>query len=149
MRGALLLTIVAAAIATAHPMGNFSVSHYAKLQPTARGIDIEYALDLAEIPTFELLRDWKLERSSPQPQLERRAREQAREWLRNLAIQVNGRPAAARFGSARLDVADGAGNLPILRITMRAHMDARGGEIEYEDRNYPDQIGRAACRERV
>jgi nickel/cobalt exporter len=141
MKRPLALAIATAMIAVAHPMGNFSVSHYAKLQATGRGIEIEYALDLAEIPTFELLRDWKLERSSSQAELGRRAGEQAREWLSKLAITVNGRPARARFESARLVIADGAGNLPILRITTRAHVDARGGEIQYEDGNYPDRAG--------
>lgn len=157
MKRILGLMIVAAAIAAAHPMGNFSVSHYAKLQATGRGIEVEYALDLAEIPTFELLRGWKLERSSPQAELDRRAGEQAREWLSGLLIAVNGRPVKARFESASLTIADGAGNLPILRITTRAHVDARGGAIEYgaapngqqsayallsyEDRNYPDRAG--------
>jgi len=141
MKRALALVIAAASMAVAHPMGNFSVSHYAKLQATARGIEIEYALDLAEIPTFELLRDWKLERTSPEAELNRRAAEQAREWLSKLAITVNGRPVRARFESARLVIADGAGNLPILRITTRAHVDAHKGEIEYEDGNYPDRAG--------
>jgi nickel/cobalt transporter (NicO) family protein len=141
MKRAVVLMIAAAVMAYAHPMGNFSVSHYAKLRATQRGIEIEYALDLAEIPTFELLRDWKLERSSPRAELERRASEQAREWLGKLAITVNGRPAKARFESARLVIADGAGNLPILRITTRAHVDASGGAIKYEDLNFPERAG--------
>src|ERR1700685_3603795 len=136
-----VVLFLAAALAAAHPMGNFSVSHYAKLEATAAGIEMEYALDLAEIPTFELLRDWKLERSSPQAELDRRAGEQAREWLSQLSIRVNGRLVKARFESASLVIADGAGNLPILRITTRAHVDARGGAIAYEDGNYPDRAG--------
>lgn len=130
-----------ASVVFAHPMGNFSVSHYAKLHVTERGIEIQYALDLAEIPTFELLRTWNLEGSSPRAELESRAARQAREWLNNVAIIVAGRPAKAVFESASLVIADGAGNLPILRITARAHVDAAPGRLEYEDRNYPDRAG--------
>jgi nickel/cobalt transporter (NicO) family protein len=133
--------LLGAAMAAAHPMGNFSVSHYAKLEARESGIEIEYALDLAEIPTFELLREWKLERSSPPAELERRATEQAREWLAGLMVTMNGKPARLRFESARLVIADGAGNLPILRITTRARADGRGGSIGYEDVNYPDRAG--------
>src|SRR6185437_7357580 len=125
----------------AHPMGNFSVSHYAKLQASARGVEIKYVLDLAEIPTFELLRGWKLERGSPQPELDRRASAQAREWLNNLAITSNGKPVEASFESAKLLIADGAGGLPILRIIIRAHIQAAGGALTYEDHNYPDRAG--------
>ena len=53
-------------------MGNFSVNHYAKLQPSASGVELQYVLDLAELPTFELLRDWNIDRTcllytSPSP----------------------------------------------------------------------------------
>jgi nickel/cobalt transporter (NicO) family protein len=85
-----------------HPMGNFSVSHYTKLTVTATGVDIVYALDLAEIPTFELLRSWNLERTAPRSELEKRASEQAREWLGNLVITADGKPLRARFKSAVL-----------------------------------------------
>jgi ABC-type nickel/cobalt efflux system permease component RcnA len=135
------LAIFAFSAVWAHPMGNFSVSHYTKLQTTARGVEVKYALDLAEIPTFELLRAWKLERGSPRMELEKRASEQGREWLRHLTFVVNGKSVAARFDSAQLVIADGAGNLPILRITTRAHVPATGGELQYEDGNFPFRAG--------
>ena len=49
------LLLFAAGTAGAHPMGNFSVSHYAKIEVTEKGVELVYALDLAEIPTFDLL----------------------------------------------------------------------------------------------
>src|ERR1700712_2451595 len=42
----------------AHPMGNLSVNHYARLEPGTKGVDVTYVLDLAEIPTFELMQTW-------------------------------------------------------------------------------------------
>lgn len=130
-----------AAVLSGHPMGNFSVNHYAKLNATAQGVELQYALDLAEIPTFELLRDWKLDRNSPQAELEKRAREQMRDWFKNVTITADGKPVQARLESVSLVIADGAGNLPILRITARAHVAARAGTLEYEDRNYPERAG--------
>jgi ABC-type nickel/cobalt efflux system permease component RcnA len=139
-RQALLLLICAPPM-FGHPMGNFSVSHYAKLQPTARGVELRYALDLAEIPTFELLHAWKLERNSPQAELDTRAAAQAREWLNNLVVTGNGKRLHATFKSARLVIADGAGGLPIMRITAEAHIQATSGALTYEDHNYPDRAG--------
>ena len=69
----LSLLLIAAALTFAHPMGNFSVSHYAKLQPSAKGVELEYVLDLAEIPTFEMFSDWNMERSAPRAEVERHA----------------------------------------------------------------------------
>ncbi|HEY7304817.1 MAG TPA: sulfite exporter TauE/SafE family protein [Bryobacteraceae bacterium] len=140
IRQAISLLICAAPL-FAHPMGNFSVSHYAKLQATARGVTVRYVLDLAEIPTFELLHAWKLERSSPQPELEIRAAAQAREWLNNLVVTGNSKRLHATLKSARLVIADGAGGLPIMRITAEAHIQATSGTLTYEDRNYPDRAG--------
>lgn len=140
VRRALPLLIGAVSL-FAHPMGNFSVSHYARLQPTSQGIELRYVLDLAEIPTLEMLRVWKLERGSPRAQLDRRAGEQAREWLNNLTITVNGKAVRANLKSARLVIADGAGGLPIARITTDAHIPAIHGALTYEDRNYPDRAG--------
>ena len=125
----------------AHPMGNFSVSHYSRLTVTAHGVELQYALDLAEIPTFELLRSWKLERSSPPSELDRKAAEQAGEWLKNLAITIDGRLVKFTLEHPNLVVADGAGNLPIMRITMRAHANAHGIRLGYEDHNYPERAG--------
>jgi nickel/cobalt transporter (NicO) family protein len=139
--GFIFLAIFVGGAAWTHPMGNFSVSHYTKLQTTAHGVEVEYALDLAEIPTFELLRAWKLERDAPRMELEKRASEQGREWLGHLTFIVNGRTTAARFDSAQLVIADGAGNLPILRITTRAHVPAAGGKLQYEDGNFPYRAG--------
>src|SRR2546427_542328 len=49
MRGA---SLVAPPLGLAHPLGNFSISHYAGLRMTREGIELRYVLDMAEIPTF-------------------------------------------------------------------------------------------------
>jgi nickel/cobalt exporter len=125
----------------AHPMGNFSINHYAKLTPSANGVEVQYVLDLAEIPTFELLRGWNIERNAPQTELDRLAAAQARFWLKNLAFSVDAVPVLPKFESAKIVIADGAGNLPILRITTKAHIDARGGKLTYDDHNYSERAG--------
>src|SRR5260370_34302581 len=94
------LILICRSGAFAHPIGNFSVSHYAKLQVTGRGIEVQYALDLAEIPTFELLRSWGLERTAPRAEIDRRDGQQARERLKNLTLTSHGRPAKARYETA-------------------------------------------------
>ena len=54
-------------------MGNFSVNHYSRLSVGAEQLDIVYALDLAEIPTFELLQAWNLTATSPRKSMEQKA----------------------------------------------------------------------------
>lgn len=137
---ALTVLLMTAAL-HAHPMGNFSINHYAKIQVSSGHVDTVYVLDLAEIPTFELLRDWKLERTSPQAELQRKATEQARLWARNLTFTANGNALRPTLESAEFVIADGAGNLPIIRITSHLRIDAAPGQLEYEDHNFEDRAG--------
>ena len=71
------LLALGAAAAAAHPMGNFSVNHYARIEPGAHGANIRYVLDLAEIPTFELFQQWGAARD--------KAMDQARQWAAKAA----------------------------------------------------------------
>ena len=137
----ILLVLLIAGMAQSHPMGNFSVSHYSGIQVTARAVDITYTLDLAELPTFDLLRQWGLERASPRAALERAAAAQARTWAGNLLITSAGSPVKPRFIKADLVLADGAGDLPIARITSHLRLDVPPGKLEYEDRNFAERAG--------
>jgi len=125
----------------AHPLGNFSVNRYMKFEAGPRRVEMIYAMDLAEIPAFELLRDWGLTPSSPREQLDARAAEQARVWMRNLSIRVGGASVEPVFESAGLAIADGAGNLPVVRITTRMKIDAAPGRLDYEDHNFDGRAG--------
>lgn len=136
-----VLVLLLARGLAAHPMGNFSVNHYVNLRVTAQGVEVRYSLDLAEIPTFDLLRQWQVDRNSPPAEIERKAREQARAWLKGLVFTVDGKPVPAQFESDRLTIADGAGNLPILRIATSAHIAASSGKLAYEDHNFSDRTG--------
>jgi nickel/cobalt exporter len=141
MKRYLGLSVFLAAFAGAHPMGNFSVSHYSRIEVQPQGVAIRYILDLAEIPTFQLLQQWKLEAGSPRPELESRAAGQAQEWVKNLKIASNGRRLAPHFESASLVLDKGAGGLPIARITAELRAGAAPGKLTYEDGNYPDRAG--------
>jgi nickel/cobalt transporter (NicO) family protein len=132
----MLLGALAAVLAFAHPMGNFSVNHYARFEPVAGGLRIHYVLDLAEIPTFELFQQW-----GEGADRTRKAREQARAWAQGLAIRVDGSPAKVRVETAEITVADGAGNMPVAHISARLIVDAAGGTLAYDDRNYQGRAG--------
>ena len=52
---AVLVFLLAAPKQTAaHPMGNFSINHYARIRVGAEKIAVQYILDFAEIPTYQL-----------------------------------------------------------------------------------------------
>jgi ABC-type nickel/cobalt efflux system permease component RcnA len=132
----ILLASLCAGLAAAHPMGNFSVNHYARLEPGAHGVAIRYVMDLAEIPTFEMFQQWGSGVDSQE-----KAIEQARAWAANLEITVNGRHIPARVVRAHLALAEGAGNMQVARITADLQVDAAPGALTYEDRNYQGRSG--------
>src|ERR1700746_866263 len=45
----------------AHPMGNFSVNHYAKITVEEKSVDVLYLIDMAEIPTYQEIRRFNLD----------------------------------------------------------------------------------------
>src|SRR3979409_192840 len=70
-------------IASAHPLGNFTVNHYARLEPAGDRVRIVYVLDMAEIPTFQ-----EKPRIEPNPNLY--ADQRAEEIRQNLQLRLNG-----------------------------------------------------------
>ena len=51
-----LLSISGAAFA--HPMGNFSINHYAKIRVRPASVEILYLVDMAEIPSYQNMRQF-------------------------------------------------------------------------------------------
>ena len=51
--GALALAAIVPAVATAHPLGNFTVNQYTRLDLGTSDVTVRYVLDMAEIPTFQ------------------------------------------------------------------------------------------------
>ena len=139
LRPAALLAI--AGLALAHPMGNLSVNHYARLEPGSKGVNVTYVLDLAELPTFELMQSWNVPRDAAKDVLEAKAKAQAAEWASNLSFSESGKPLSPKLLSTSLTVLDGAGNLPVFRIETRLFVPATGGRFEYEDHNYATRAG--------
>ena len=132
----ILLACCLAGLAATHPMGNFSVNHYARLEPDAHGVTIRYVMDLAEIPTFEMLQQW-----GSDADLQKKAMEEARAWSANLEVTVNGKRVPVRVMRAQVALAEGAGNMQVARITADLQVDAVAGALTYEDHNYEGRSG--------
>lgn len=140
MRARFLTLLAVGALAGAHPMGNFSVSHYTRLEPSSKGLEVTYTLDLAEIPTYTLFREWKVDAKS-QPDLERKATEQAREWAKGLEFHSGDKSLEPQFLRSSIKVSDGAGGLSVARIEMAFLLPKLTGSVDFEDRNFPDRAG--------
>jgi nickel/cobalt exporter len=124
----------------AHPMGNFSVSHYSRLYLTPDGTELTYVLDLAEIPAFQLLESWRIDWKD-EALLQAKSEQQAAEWLENVVLMQDGRRLPLRLISVSPVAIEGAGGLPVLRVSISTETVLKPGEVAYEDRNYPGRAG--------
>lgn len=129
MRKATTLLVLAAVslggTLSAHPMGNFSVNHYSRLDFKASGLELTYVLDLAEIPTFQLgwNVDWK-----DSAGVAAQATQQAQEWMKNVSVTQAGQPLALRIRSITPASSEGAGGMPVLRTSIVAEAVLQPGK---------------------
>ncbi len=126
-----------ATAAAAHPLGKLSVNHFARIQPDERGVEVEYVLDLGEMPVFELAQQWHVDRSD----LKAAAPAHVETWLANLRFREDGVALEPQLRSSEFEVADSPGELATMRVTLHLDVPAKGGRFEFEDGNYAARSG--------
>ena len=150
--GALALLLAAAALApsgpvAAHPLGNFTVNRYSRIEISADRARILYVLDMAEIPTFQEMPTLDSDRDGRVSDGERAAYlgNKAEELRRGLHLTVDGVAAALHLGPRELTFLEGQGGLQTLRLTLSLDttpvLSDRAGTLQYRDGNYADRIG--------
>ena len=56
-------------LGSAHPLGNFSISHYTAIRLDSDAVVLRYIIDMAEIPTFQEIQDTKIVPQEGHPSL--------------------------------------------------------------------------------
>jgi nickel/cobalt transporter (NicO) family protein len=116
------------AVASAHPLGNFTINHYAGVEVAGSDIYVRYALDVAEIPTYQLGSEI---RSAGYP---------AR-LARDLHLTLDGRRVRLRVVESRSSLRPGAGGLKTLRLDVVYRARGDGTELAFRDQAFPERIG--------
>ena len=135
---ALAVSVGSAPAASAHPLGNFTVNRYARLEASAGVLRIYYVLDEAEIPAFQ-------ERAAVRRDPRGFAAGRAAEIARGLSLTIDGRPTSLAVQSVDLSQPVGQGGLHTLRLavlyaTPLARDDAPRA-VSFTDGNEPNRIG--------
>lgn len=142
-----LFILVLAFSAFAHPLGNFSVNQYSRLEVEKSRIKIRQVLDLAEIPTFQLQSEIDADKDGvlSEAELNAYAERITPEILSKLALTVNNQPTEIRAESKNVALQTGAGNLPTLRIEWNLASDITNlsdkNQVKFENKNYIERIG--------
>ena len=132
-RLAVLLVVAAAllapAAASAHPLGNFTINRFSRVEVSGHRLYVRYVLDMAEIPTFQAGRI--------------DARAYARRIARNAKLEVAGKAAALVPLGTALAHPRGAAGLRTTRLEVILAGPKVNGQasISYRDNNYKDRIG--------
>jgi ABC-type nickel/cobalt efflux system permease component RcnA len=148
MRRSLLALLFAGipAVASAHPLGNFTVNRYAALRVEPRAIALRYVVDMAEIPAFQETGriDTDADGAIDDPERAAYLGRAGAELAPNLVLTLDGRPLALAPGARSLELPPGAGGLPTLRLEMDFTAPLPGGArgvVELRDRNFPGRPG--------
>jgi nickel/cobalt transporter (NicO) family protein len=127
--GAAVVALVFPVAASAHPLGNFTINRFSRIEVAGPRVYVHYVLDLAEIPTFQAGRI--------------DARGYARRIARGALLTVDGRRVRLLPVEWVLAHPNGAGGLKTTRleVILRGPKLAARSDVAYRDTNYADRIG--------
>ena len=133
--------------ALAHPMGNFSVNRYSRLEVADDQVGLLYIIDMAEIPTHaeRALMDSDGD-GAISPQEQQRYLDQIAATLSaKLQLTLDGQAATLQPVSRELAFLVGQADLPTLRIELRYTVTLAAGQqlysLDYADNNYAERLG--------
>jgi ABC-type nickel/cobalt efflux system permease component RcnA len=152
----LLATAVAAlaglvllpSIALAHPLGNFTINHYAGLRVEPDAIRLDVVIDQAEIPTFQARVDRDLDGDGTvsEAEIETARIAGCAALAPSLDLRVDGVRQSLRGTEAGLTFPEGAGGLTTMRqvcgyeVLLPAGIVA-GSTVAFADVSYAERIG--------
>ncbi len=134
-----------AAMVTAHPLGNFSVNQFTRIEIDKTEIHLRQAFDMAEIPTFQEseIIDTDKNGSLSEAELKAYLAKITPAYVQNLLLTVSGEPVAMTVTDSTIKTENGAGDLPTLKISweITAKITSTSGVLHFENRNYADRVG--------
>jgi nickel/cobalt transporter (NicO) family protein len=117
----LCFLVIPTAAASAHPLGNFTINRFARIEVAGDRLYVRYVVDMAEIPTLQ--------------------RVPVR--IGGLRVTVDGQPAALRVTRTALAHPTGAAGLRTTRFQaiLAGPVIRAGAHVVVDDRNYASRIG--------
>jgi ABC-type nickel/cobalt efflux system permease component RcnA len=121
----LLAALCAPALASAHPLGNFTINRFARVEVAGHRLYVRYVLDLAEIPTYQ------------------RVPADPRRIASSLHVSLDGRRVALQPVAHRLAHPLGAAGLHTTRleVILRGPLVHGRESLAVHDETYADRIG--------
>ena len=146
---AVALAVLLPATALAHPLGNFTINHYAEVRIEPDRVLVDVVIDQAEIPTFQARLDFDLDGDATLSDEEIDAgRVTACAALApSLSLTAGGMPVGLHLAKAGLSFPLGVGGLATMRqvCTFEAPLGDEvandGVDIGFTDSSFPERAG--------
>jgi nickel/cobalt transporter (NicO) family protein len=133
--------------AFAHPLGNFTINHFARIESGAAGARIRYVVDLAEVPTFQESQKADLDSDGNLSEAELNGYLDlvTPGYLAGLKLTADGAPIALRLTGKSAAKLPGAAGLFTLRIvyelTGEFAVASATPRFRFENANMADRAG--------
>ena len=143
-----MLALVVPAVAAAHPLGNFTINHFAAVRVAPDRVALDVVIDRAEIPAFQELQrlDPDGDGVLPPAQLDAERVAACAALATDLHLAVDDTVLVLSLVAAGLSLPPGAGGLPTMRLvceydaSLPAPIGARA-IVSFEDRSFAERIG--------
>ncbi|MCB0166456.1 MAG: sulfite exporter TauE/SafE family protein [Anaerolineae bacterium] len=135
------------ALVLAHPLGNFTINQYAGLLVQQTTIEIDFVLDMAEIPAYQeiALLDTNHNGRPDAPEVEPYTPAKCEALRPDLQLDLNGRPLALILTQSAIEFAPGAGGLPTLRLSCQFSAPlpdlSAASQVEFRNTVYAERLG--------
>ncbi len=143
----LIVSFVFVPVAWAHPLGNFTINHYAGLHVSKDAISIDYVLDMAEIPAFQEISGFDANGNGQPDSSETQAYHAAKctSLQPDLSLLLNNKALNLTLESSSIGFPAGAGGLPTLRLTCAYNAVVSNTQpmqsLSFADNSYSERIG--------
>lgn len=131
----------------AHPLGNFTINRYSRLEPGRDQIDVIYVVDMAEIAAFQEKQRIDMDGDGAISSVEQAGylAAEVMALTENLHLQVGAGEVALQAQSQSLSFPPGQGGLSTLRLVIHfvafVPESAHARQVVYRDDNYADRLG--------
>ena len=143
-----IAAVLLPAVALAHPLGNFTINHYAGIRVEPTTIRLDVVIDMAEIPTFQerVRLDANEDGDVSDDEAAAARAAECDQLAGSLDLRVDGAAVAVRTSAAGLTFPIGSGGLPTLRLVCGFEASlaapiAAPTTIDIADRSHAERIG--------
>ena len=145
---AIAVALVAARPADAHPLGNFTINHYAGITVAPEEVRLDVVIDLAEIPTFQERQRIDTDGDGTVSDAEAAAAEApaCAERAKSLRLSVGGSAVTPEPTTAAISFPSGLGGLSTMRIECGYVARPRDAHRRRDRDRLRGRVGRGADR---